>query len=281
MKKLLYTSIFLIGSLALGQNNNFLPERSDKNLWEDLTYDLGNIFKGVGYAYTRPLHWQQNDFIKFGGVAASTLTIFAFDDNIKRELNSHKEHVPDLLLDYGWYAGSPQNNYGFTGAIYFTGLFTRNEKLRRMGVLLLSSASATGFIQQITKSAIGRARPGAGYGKNHFRPFGGSAAYRSFPSGHGVLSFTTAHVVAKQFNNLWVKAGIYTIGFIPGISRIYADAHWASDVFLSWAISYFTVEVIDIYLDGKYEEKYNDKKRNKTSLSLTFVGNGIGAKYSF
>ncbi len=165
MKKLLYTSIFLIGSLALGQNNNFLPERSDKNLWEDLTYDLGNIFKGVGYAYTRPLHWQQNDFIKFGGVAASTLTIFAFDDNIKRELNSHKEHIPDLLLDYGWYAGSPQNNYGFTGAIYFTGLFTRNEKLRRMGVLLLSSASATGFIQQITKSAIGRARPGAGYGK--------------------------------------------------------------------------------------------------------------------
>ncbi|UOB18623.1 phosphatase PAP2 family protein [Abyssalbus ytuae] len=281
MRELLYTSIFLIASVVLAQENNFLPDRSDKNVWEDFTYDMGNVFQGVGYTYTRPLHWKKNDFLKLGGVVAGTLTIYAFDDNIQRELRSHESEVPDVLLDYGWYAGSPQNNYGFTGAVYLTGLFSRNEKLRRTGVLLISSATATGLIQQLTKSAVGRARPGTGFGKNHFRPFGGSAAYRSFPSGHGVLTFTNAHVIAKQFRNPWVKAGIYTIGIIPGISRIYADAHWASDVFLSWAMSYFVVEAIDIYLDSKYNEKYNDTKRNKTSLSLTFNGNAVGARFLF
>ena len=267
--------------LLTAQSNFTVTDTLSKTKWQNFTYDMGNVFMGAGYTYTRPLHWQGDDFLKLGGVAAGTYSMYLVDDNIRRELLSHKEDVPQPLLDYGWYAGSPQNNYAFTGAVYLTGLFTDNPKLRRTGVLLISSATTTGFLQQLTKSAVGRARPGSGYGKDHFRPFGGSAKYRSFPSGHGVLTFTNAHVIAKQFKNGWVKAGIYAVGVIPGGSRIYADAHWASDVFLSWAISYFVVEAIDDYLDKKYDEKYNDKKPDDPSFSFTFSGNVIGIVYTF
>lgn len=258
---------------------NFTDAKS--SLWQDFTYDMSNVLKGTGFAYSRPLYWKGNDFLKLGGVAVTTFGIAAFDEDITREFRSHRDDVPELLLDYGWYAGSPQNNYGFTGAVYLTGLFTRNEKLRRTGVLLISSATATGFLQQLTKSVVGRARPGAELGNHHFRPFGGASKYRSFPSGHAVLTFTNAHVIAKQFKSWWVKAPIYTIGLIPGISRIYDNAHWASDVFLSWAMSYFIVEAIDIYLDRKYDEKYNDTKNKMGTLSFTFSGNTIGAVYQF
>ncbi|KAF2519174.1 phosphatase PAP2 family protein [Flavobacterium salilacus subsp. salilacus] len=278
---LFYILTLFLPYLSIAQNNFTVPDRSDKTMWQDFTYDIGNVFMGAGYTYTRPLHWQGDDFLTLGGVAAGTYGLYLVDDNIREELLSHKEDVPQAILDYGWYAGSPQNNYGFTGAVYLTGLFTKNPKLRRTGVLLISSATTTGFLQQLTKSAVGRARPGSDLGKNHFRPFGGSAKYRSFPSGHGVLTFTNAHVIAKQFENIWVKAGIYAIGVVPGISRIYADAHWASDVFLSWATSYFVVEAIDIYLDRKYDEKYNNKKPLQTSFTLTFSGNLIGAVYTF
>lgn len=255
---------------------------SSRTIWKDFTYDMGNVLSSVGYAYSRPFHWQADDFLKLGLVTSATLGLYAIDDNIRNEFLSHKKDVPNVLLEYGWYAGSPQNNYGFTGAVYLTGLFTRNEKLRRTGVLLISSATATGLLQQLTKSATGRARPGTGLGKNHFRPFGGSSSYRSFPSGHSVLTFTNAHVIAKQFKSWWVKAPIYTIGLIPGLSRIYEDAHWASDVFLSWAISYFVVEAIDIHLNKKYDKKYNKQQsKNKVSLNLTFTGNTIGMVYSF
>ena len=221
--------------------------------------------------------------LKITGTAhdAMTFGIFLIDDDINREFLSHRDQVPPLLLDYGNYAGAPQNNYGLTGAIYLTGLFTRNEKLRRTGVLLISSATATGFFQQLTKSATGRARPGGNFGKNHFKPFGGESVYRSFPSGHAVLTFTNAHVIAKQFDNAWVKAGIYTIGAIPGLSRIYDNQHWASDVFLSWALSYFMVEAIDLYLDRKYEQKYNDDRVGKPSLDLNFSLTSVGVSYSF
>lgn len=275
-------TVLLINSTSIcyAQNKSAF-NTSKRTLWQDFTYDMENVFLGTGYAYTRPIHWQDDDFLRLGGVAVGTLGLYAFDETIRNGFLSHKEDVPDIFLDYGWYAGSPQNNYGFTGAIYLTGLFTRNEKLRRTGVLLISSATATGFLQQLTKSAVGRGRPGVDLGKNHFRPFGGSSSYRSFPSGHAVLTFTNAHVIAKQFKSWWVKAPIYTIGLIPGITRIYEDAHWASDVFLSWALSYFIVEAIDIYLDKKYDKKYNDAKAKSGTLSFTFNGNSLGALYQF
>jgi len=280
MKLYLRTFFFLLVEISFSQS--LVDDKLIRtSLWEDFTYDMGNVFKGTAYSYTRPLHWKENDFLKLGGVAVGTLSLYVIDENIQREFRSHEEDVPNVLLDYGWYAGSPQNNYGFTGAVYLTGLFTRNEKLRRTGVLLISSATATGFLQQLTKSGVGRARPGAEFGKNHFRPFGGDVAYRSFPSGHAVLTITNAHVIAKQFRSPWVKAGIYTVGLIPGISRIYEDAHWASDVFLSWALSYFVVEAIDNYLDKKYSEKYNNQQSNKGNLTLTFNGNSLGFIYQF
>lgn len=281
MRKLPFIILLVVAFASQAQNQLNVSLDQDRTLWQDFTYDMGNVFQGVGYAYTRPLHWQGDDFLRLGAVAGTTYGLYTLDTNIQRSFREHKDNVPDLLLDYGWYAGSPQNNYGLTGAVYLTGLFTKNEKLRRTGVLLISSATATGFFQQFLKSATGRARPGAELGKNHFRPFGGSAAYRSFPSGHAVLSFTQAHSIAKQFESWWVKAPIYAVGAIPGLSRIYTDAHWASDVFLSWAMSYFMVEAIDIYLDKKYKEKYNDNARKNTSLDLSFSLTGIGVRYSF
>jgi membrane-associated phospholipid phosphatase len=278
------TGIFLAALLFFLQapaQNKYVIDRGDTNLWQDFTYDMGNVFQGVGFAYSRPLYWDGGDALIAGGVAAGTLGLYFFDENIDREFQSHRDDVPQILLDYGNYAGAPQNNYGITGAVYLTGLFTRNEKLRRTGVLLISSATATGFFQQLAKSATGRARPGAGFGSNHFKPFGGSSSYRSFPSGHAVLTFTNAHVIAKQFDNPWVKAGIYTVGVIPGLSRIYDSQHWASDVFLSWALSYFMVEAIDLYLDRKYAQKYNDDRAKKGSLDFSFSLNRIGVRYQF
>jgi membrane-associated phospholipid phosphatase len=77
---------------------------------------------------------------------------------------------------------------------------------------------------------------------------------------------------------------VYALGVIPGLSRIYADAHWASDVFLSWAMSYFMVEAIDLYLNKKYDKKYNDNahdSKQKMSLNLTFGGNMAGVVLTF
>lgn len=280
-------AVFLITiSPAVAQDSLFVAfnTKKEKTMWNDFTYDMGNVVGGVGFAYSRPVHWQGDDFIRFGGVAAGTAGLFLLDDEIRTGFLAHKEDVPQVLLKFGRYAGNPQNNYGITGAVYLTGLVTKNEKLRRTGVLMIASATAAGVIQQISKSLVGRARPGAGFGNHHFKPFGGSAAYRSFPSGHAVLTFTTTYTIAKQFDNKWIKGGIIGVGLIPGLSRIYEEAHWASDVALSWAMSAFIVEAIDKYLDRKYDQKYNPDSAVKESnfeWNLTFTGNQLGVVFQF
>tara|TARA_B110000046_G_scaffold185695_2_gene228664 strand:- start:13780 stop:14640 length:861 start_codon:yes stop_codon:yes gene_type:complete len=267
MNKSLYFLLFIVfTSTTFCQNQNInLNLDLDRNFWQKFTYDLGNMAGGMGHAYSRPLHWQKNQFANFGYVAAGTTVLYSIDDNVDNWANGWRGDVPRWLVDYGNDVGSPNNNFMLTGAVYLTGLFTKNPKLRRTGVLLISSASAAGLMQQISKRIIGRARPKADVGKNIFDPlhFDRVFNYDSFPSGHVMLGFTNAYAIAKQFKSPWVKAGLYTLGSIPGISRVIDRFHWISDVAFSTAISIFIVEAIDRFLDTKYDDKYNLLKKDK------------------
>ena len=254
----------------------------EKTLWNDFKYDVGNIFGGVGYAYSRPFHWEGNDWANFGYLVGGTLLISTVDDELNDWKNGFREDVPDLIIDYGNEYGSPENNYMLTGGVYLAGLFTKNEKLRRTGVLLISSATAGGFLQQVSKRIIGRARPKSGKNSDVFDPFHLNRVYNfdSFPSGHAMLAFSNAYVIAKQFKSPWVKAGIYTVGLIPGLVRVMDDFHWVSDVAFSTVLSIFIVESIDKYLDSKYDEKYNDHSKN-VSWNLSFGPNTLGVSLQF
>lgn len=279
MKLLKYLFILLMALPVVGQD---FQSKKDKTLWNDFTYDVGNIFGGVGHAYSRPFHWKGNDWANFGYLTGGTLLLFTVDDEFNDWKNGFREDIPDLVIDYGHEYGSPENNYMLTGGVYLAGLFTKNEKLRRTGVLLISSATAGGFLQQVSKRIVGRARPKSGASSSTFDPLHLDRVYDydSFPSGHAMLAFSNAYAIAKQFKNPWVKAGIYTVGLVPGFVRVMDDFHWISDVAFSTVLSIFIVESIDRYLDSKYDEKYNDNQK-KLSWNLSFGPNTMGVSLHF
>ncbi|WP_282132139.1 phosphatase PAP2 family protein [Cellulophaga baltica] len=269
---------FLIGLRHLqGQQSLETQPFSDstETTWQSFKYDLGSVFGGVGYSYTRPLHWQGKQWATLGAITAGTGILYIFDEETSNFSIRQKEGIPEFIRDYGSEFGSPQYNYMFTGGVYLTGLVTKNEKLRRTGVLLIASATSAGLLQQLTKSLVGRARPVSGKTKDTFDPFNPSRNFHSFPSGHTMLAFTNAYAIAKQFKNPWTKAGIYTVGLIPGVSRMWDGQHWLTDVALGVAISIFTVESIDRYLNGRYDEKYNDQSK-KVSWNLDLGPGKIG-----
>ncbi|WP_339841436.1 phosphatase PAP2 family protein [uncultured Maribacter sp.] len=253
---------------------------STQTRWNMFTYDVGNMFKGVGYSYTRPLHWQGKQLAQFGAVVGGTGLVYLADDNTSRFIRNNKEGVPKFIRDYGEFYGSPENNYLATSGVYIAGLVTKNEKLRRTGVLLISSATSAGFLQQVLKSFVGRARPIADLGKDTFDPFNSSRNFHSFPSGHAILAFTNAYAIGKQFKNPWLKAGIYTLGAIPGVSRVWDGQHWLSDMVFAFAISIATVESIDRYLDKKYDEKFNSQQK-LVSWNLNFGPGQMGVTINF
>ena len=227
---------------------------------------------------------RKKQWSNFGYVAAGTASLFLVDDEFNSFADGFRGDVPRWLANYGNDVAAPGNNYMLTSAVYLTGLFTDNEKLRRTGVLLISSATASGFFQQVVKRIIGRARPRSGDRSNVFDPFHLTRVkdYDSFPSGHAMLAFTNAYAIAKQFENPWVKAGIYAVGSIPGFIRIVDRFHWISDIAFSTVFSIFIVEAIDKYLDKKYDKKYNDqRKENKLSWDLRVSPRGVGIVMRF
>ncbi len=279
MKSLL--SIFLCCFTTGLFAQDTLAVKIPETRWEMAKYDLGNVFKGVGYAYSRPFHWKGQQWNDLGITVLFTGGSYLVDTPISDHMRGIKEDVPKVIRDYGFEYGSPANNYMITGAVYLTGLIIRDEKLRRAGVLLISSATAAGVLQQFLKSAVGRARPLSGYNKDTYNPlWAGDKDFHSFPSGHAILAMTNAHAIAKQFKNKWVKGGIYTLGAIPAVSRLWEGKHWLSDVTLSLFVSIFTVEAIDRFLDSKYDKKYNDNAK-KVSYDLNFGPGQIGISMRF
>lgn len=278
MKQLFLFLVLLV--FSLGVNAQDITSPAPETTWQLLKYDTGNIFKSIGYSYTRPLHWKGKQWSHFGGVLAGTGALYLFDEESSDFFRKEQKNVPLFIRKYGEFYGNPENNYVLTTGVYLTGLFTKNEKLRRTGVLLIASATAAGVFQQITKSVVGRSRPINGKGKDTFDPFNSSRNYHSFPSGHTMMAFTNAYAIAKQFKNPWVKAGIYTVGLVPGVSRLWDGQHWLSDVTFGIIISIVTVESIDRYLDSKYQEKYNNHTK-KVSWNLNFSPGQIGVVGKF
>lgn len=249
----------------------------DKSMWSTVKQDARLAANGFLYTFARPGSWNQHDMATFGATVMGTGILYFNDAAISDFAQKQNGDIPHLISEVGFRFGKPQVNYAITGGVYVVGLVTKNEKVRYTGILMITSASVGGLVQQAVKTAAGRARPSSGLGYNHFKPFEGSPAYSSFPSGHTVLSVTTFYALSKQFSNPWVKAGLYTLGMVSPMSRIWEGAHWASDVLLSTVMSVAIVECVDAYL--KKSEKFNLKSapdKRKISWNLKMGYNQVG-----
>ena len=280
MNKVLIIFLLFCSNFMNGQTT---PESSgDKTIWQTFKYDMGSVGKGTGYAFSRPTKWKGKQWIEFAGVATGTALLTLADDEIDHWSDGFRNDIPNSVLDFGGHSARPEGNYGLSSAVYFTGLFIKNEKIRRTGVLMLASTITSGFLQQVTVRVIGRARPLTGKPSNNFDFFSFKKVegHDSFFSGHTVLSFANAYAIAKQFKSPWVKAGIYTIGSIPGFTRIVISKHWFSDVALGTVMSILIVESIDKYLDSRYDQKYNNNNK-KVNWDLSFAPGQIGVNLQF
>jgi membrane-associated phospholipid phosphatase len=59
----------------------------------------------------------------------------------------------------------------------------------------------------------------------------------SFPSGHTIVAFAFSGVLAERIKNTWASIGLYGLAAACGVSRMYTDEHWVSDVLFGAIIS--------------------------------------------
>jgi membrane-associated phospholipid phosphatase len=141
------------------------------------------------------------------------------------------------------------------GSLYAVGRISKQHDMADLGLHGTESVIVASVFAGVLKDAFGRARPyvhpptdSTGYDPNDWQLGRGLAKgddYRSFPSGHAVAAFAAAAAVANESSRWWpgskwlVGTVMYGGAGLVGVSRMYNNKHWASDVMMGAAIGTF------------------------------------------
>ncbi|MGB3617671.1 MAG: phosphatase PAP2 family protein [Catalinimonas sp.] len=208
--------------------------------------DAVDMADAIWYTYKRPLSWDKKNWITFGAVMGGAALISLVDEPFRDWLQQYRDpNVDEALAQTINLYGKPNYNYPILAVIYGSGVAFNQPWLRETGTMLIASATASGIIQTYSKILIGRARPKAEVGAFDFKPLSVDIPnYHSFPSGHMALATATAYVFGRQAKSTGLKIFFYSLSAGTAFTRLYIDAHWASDVFLGAALSAACAEAV-------------------------------------
>jgi membrane-associated phospholipid phosphatase len=132
-------------------------------------------------------------------------------------------------------------------SMYAFGRLAREKRAAELG-LHGTEALLIGQVAGVTfKGLFGRERPYVKRDPYNYK-FGrgflghGKEQYRSFPSGHTISAFAAAAAVTSETRRWWrgsewyIGPAMYGGAALAGISRIYHNRHWASDIMMGAAI---------------------------------------------
>jgi membrane-associated phospholipid phosphatase len=185
------------------------------------------------------------------GFAAATIAMFPLDRHLAREVR-REDYLGSADLRRAAaifrFAGGPAPTLlGVSG--FVIGKATHRARLTEISLHTTEAIVVATGATSLLKGVIGRERPylSADTNPHRFRPFRGfsSAAYASFPSGHTTGAFATAAAFVAEVEEKWpgrqryVAPVVFTLAAGVGLSRMYEDRHWASDVVMGAAIGTF------------------------------------------
>jgi membrane-associated phospholipid phosphatase len=171
------------------------------------------------------------------------------------------------------------------GTLYAYGRLAHKPKAADLGLhgteaILVGSAAS-----YIIKGFVGRARPyvdSVNANPRDFkfgRGFRQGTDYSSFPSGHTTAAFAAAAAVTAETSRWWPNSTPYigTVMYggatLVGLSRMYDNKHWASDVIIGAAIGTFSgLKVV------RYHHSHPSNRLDKWLLAGGIRSDGAGGR---
>jgi membrane-associated phospholipid phosphatase len=261
--------------ILVAQNISFAQTKiSELNFGQTFISDIEHFFDiGIGLAKS-PASFSANDWYTTATVSGGTVLLFSIDKNARTFALSNQNELNNNIFNFDKYYGSGYTAI-FTASIYGYGLFTNNKSVRKLGLDASSAFIYSVAITGVFKVIIGRRRPNAGESQLFFKPFQlTNDTYQSLPSGHTTAAFAVSTVMGNYIENTYWKIFWYGSAGMVGLSRIYHNKHWTSDVFLGAAIGYFVGEFV-VNFDRK-EKEVLDLKVNPY---FTFDRIGVNLKF--
>ncbi len=165
-------------------------------------------------------------------------------------------------------------------ATYGIGRLAHSETTADVGLHTFEALILTTAMSEVLRGSLGRTRPReAQEDPFRFKPGKGFTEFetRSYPSLHTAAAFATATAIVGEIRERRPEATkvaaplLYTAAMIPGLTRIYLDQHWASDIvaggFLGALIGSRVVS---------YAHSHRRNRLDRALLGISVVPDGYG-----
>lgn len=261
--KKIFTILFIVFcSTGFSQTDTgFVRTGFNKAYFKSYIYDTRDII-------ISPFKSSTKQWLIFSGVVAADIAIASQDAAIRDFALRNRNSTTRDIQRYGlepW--GSGKYSVPLLGMFYLYGSVKNDERSKQTALLGLKAFVVSGIIVTIPKQFFHRHRPcPCAYGgkpdvgcatetpyefegplslnnnpgsfKDYVNIFFQSSD-NSFPSGHSTSAFAMATVIAEQYKyKKWVPVVSYTVAGLASLSRIEANKHWASDVFMGAILGY-------------------------------------------
>lgn len=195
------------------------------------------------------------------GVTALAAATMSVDEPIARSLQR-----PSVQSN-GFLKGTTNvfSNLGFPGSAiisageYFLGLEQRSRPVAALGMHTGEAIVLGGVLAEGLQMTIGRSRPQRDINDAHDFRFGKGFSndnYTSLPSAHVTVAFAAATAASREVGRSWPGAARYVtpIGYtaatLVGLSRMYKNKHWASDVVGAAGLGTYSAILFERYNEG-------------------------------
>ncbi|MGI8498926.1 MAG: phosphatase PAP2 family protein [Gemmatimonadaceae bacterium] len=159
-------------------------------------------------------------------------------------------------------------------ALWGVGRLSHQRTLADVSWHVAESVASASIFCQLIRGPLGRARPSTSNAQDpfEFHAFKGFSEfkYRAFPSIHTSSSFAAASALVAEVHHrrpgaTWYVAPVaYGLAIMPGLSRMFLNQHWASDVFSGALVGTFAG-----YRAVNYSHAHPDNRIDRFMLGTT------------
>jgi membrane-associated phospholipid phosphatase len=205
--------------------------------------------------------FRRRDAVAAVGVIAVAASLVSADASIARSFQRSSVQTNQGLKR----ASNIFNTIGFPGSVimgaatYFIGLGEHSRPVATFGMHSGEAIVLGGVLAEGLQMTIGRARPSRDITDPRDFRFGKGFSnddYTSLPSAHVTVAFAAATAAAIETRRSWPGATRYVIPIaygtaaLAGMSRMYKNKHWASDVVAGAGLGAYSALLFDRYNRG-------------------------------
>ncbi|MEP6617695.1 MAG: phosphatase PAP2 family protein [bacterium] len=235
-------------------------------------------------ASSRPF-FTYRDGLLAGAFVVGALLIRPLDERYARRLQdsstqaNRKLHVLSRLVRTTTAPGS----YIIGSTMYLAGRVTKEQHLTELGLRGTEALLVGEAVGGVMKVVFGRQRPDVeprnANGFSFMRGLSGGDPYHSFPSGHTLAAFGAAAAVTSETARWWPSSQfivgplLFGGAAVTGMSRMYDNRHWASDVIVGAGLGTFAgLKVV------RYHRAHPDTRVDRWLLSGSISPTSAGGR---